>query len=204
MKLMVFSGLSDRVNVYFNGIWRGVVDRNDKETCLVVDGWMDEGGVLDLLVENMGRSNFSSPMNRGDRKGILNHVWIRTDGPSQILYNWEVYTLPMKTLDKLNYGEVKMEHPVFYKGHFHADEKIDCFIHMDNFTKGFVVVNGFNLGRYWEIGPQKSLYLPGLLLQKENEIIVFAEKPTDHPVISIRDYHILDAERTEEGPVTIV
>ena len=204
VKLMVFSGLSDRVNVYFNGVWRGTVDRNDKETCLVVDGWMDEGGVLDLLVENMGRSNFSTPMNRGDRKGILNHVWIRTDGPSQILYNWEVYTLPMKTLDKLNYGDVKMEHPAFYKGHFHADEKIDCFIHMDNFTKGFVVVNGFNLGRYWEIGPQKSLYLPGLLLQEENEIIVFAEKPTDHPAISIRDYHILDAERTEEGPVTIV
>ena len=110
----------------------------------------------------------------------------------------------MKTLEKLNYGEVKMEHPAFYKGHFHADEKNDCFIHLDNFAKGFVVVNGFNLGRYWEIGPQKSLYLPGLLLQEENEIIVFAEKPTDHPAISIRDYHILDAERTEEGPVTIV
>ncbi|CAK0849191.1 unnamed protein product [Prorocentrum cordatum] len=40
--------------------------------------------------------------------------------------------------------------------------------------KGFVCVNGFNLGRYWDVGPQRSLYLPGPLLRRgRNEVVVF-------------------------------
>ena len=43
---------------------------------------------------------------------------------------------------------------------------------MKGFGKGVVWVNGFNLGRYWSIGPQKALYLPGSLLKGENEIVI--------------------------------
>ena len=50
----------------------------------------------------------------------------------------------------------------------------DTFLKLDNFKKGFVLINGFNIGRYWEIGPQKTLYVPASLLKKgKNEIIVF-------------------------------
>ena len=204
--LLAVLGVADRVNVYFNGIWRGTIHRNDKEQCMDVDGWMDEGGTLDLLVENQGRINFGVAVDHGDRKGILDHVFInQRNGPVHILYNWEVYTLPMEGLDRLTYsGNISKDKAVFYKGTFKAEKKHDSFVHPDNFTKGFVVVNGFNLGRYWEIGPQRSLYLPGCILKDENEIIVFDEKPTDNPIVSIRDYHILDATRTDEGPVTIV
>ena len=97
-----------------------------------------------------------------------------------------------------------VEKPIFYRGTFKAEEKKDCFVHPDNFTKGFIVVNGFNLGRYWEIGPQRSLYIPGSILKDENEIIVFDEKRSEHPIISIRDYHVLDSMRTDEGPETIM
>ena len=113
----------------------------------------------------------------------------------------------MEQLDGLQYDSNKdtlADRPVFYKGHFKAEEKKDCFIHPDNFTKGFIVVNGFNLGPYWEIGPQRSLYLPGSILKDENEIIVFDEKPSSNPVISIKDYHILDSMKTDEGPETIM
>ncbi|MBR5529817.1 MAG: beta-galactosidase [Oscillospiraceae bacterium] len=203
--LLAMTGLADRAHVFFNGIWRGTLDRNQKDTFLKSDGWLDEGGTLDILVENQGRVNFALPMDKGDRKGILEHVYVgQTKGPCQILYNWEVYTLPMENLQNLQYGSVQdKKHPVFYKGSFKATEKKDCFVHLDNFTKGFVVVNGFNLGRYWEIGPQRSLYLPGALLKDENEIIVFAEEATETPTISIKDYHILDAIKTNDGPETV-
>lgn len=42
------------------------------------------------------------------------------------------------------------------------------------FQKGFVMINHFNIGRYWEIGPQKRLFVPASLLRNgENEIVVF-------------------------------
>ena len=64
---------------------------------------------------------------------------------------------------------------------------------LENFKKGFVVVNGFNLGRYWEIGPQQTLYLPASLLNVgKNEIIVFeSDGLKGEPVIELVDKHII-------------
>ncbi len=63
---------------------------------------------------------------------------------------------------------------MFYKGTFFADASYDTFLRTYNFKKGFVMLNGFNLGRYWEIGPQKTLYVPRSLIKKgENEVAVF-------------------------------
>lgn len=199
-------GLADRANIYFNGSLKGVMDRNGEER-LLVDGWMDEGGTLEILVENQGRINFGYKMDRGDRKGILESVVIRQQyGPSQTLYNWDIYTLEMENLDGIyDNGSILSENePVFYKGNFKTDEKKDCFLHLDNFSKGFVVLNGFHLGKYWNIGPQKSLYIPACILKENNEIVVFDENLSENPVISIRDYHILDAFKTEKNPETIV
>lgn len=198
-------GLADRANIYFNGSLRGTMDRNG-EGRLLIDGWMDEGGTLEILVENQGRINFGYKMDRGDRKGILESVVIHQQyGPSQTLYHWEIFTLEMDHLDGIAEKDMIEENrPVFYKGNFKAEERKDCFVHMDHFSKGFVVLNGFHLGRYWEIGPQKSLYIPASILKEENEIIVFDEMPSKYPVVSIRDYHILDAIKTEKDPETIV
>ena len=64
--------------------------------------------------------------------------------------------------------------PAFYRGTFSADVAYDTFLRTDNFKKGFVLLNGFNLGRYWEAGPQKTLYVPRSLIKKgENEVIIF-------------------------------
>lgn len=209
---MYLHGLADRALIYFNGTFRGTLDRNHEDK-LLIDGWMDEGGTLDILVENQGRINFGYKMDRGDRKGILESVVIRQDmGPSETLYNWDVYCLEMDDLCQLqNWEEItsssladEQKQPHFYKGTFRCEEKKDCFVHLDSFTKGFVSVNGLLLGRYWEIGPQKSLYLPGSILQEENEILIFDEKSAKAPVVSILDSHVLDSMKTDIGPETIV
>lgn len=203
--ILAIYGLADRAQVYFNGTYRGVINRNDEKQYLDVNGWMDEGGVLDILVENQGRINYGHYVDKGDRKGILDSVIMyQLGGPGQILYNWDVYCLPMKKLECLEFGKIQETQPVFYRGTFQAKEKKDCFVHLDNFTKGFVMVNGFNLGRYWEIGPQRSLYLPASILKDENEMIVFDEKQTERPIVSIKDYHILDYIVTEDNPTTII
>lgn len=202
---LFINGVADRASVYFNGVFRGIVHRNDKKPFMEVNGWMDEGGTLDILVENQGRINFGYTLDRGDRKGILESVMIHQDwGPTQTLYNWEIFTLPMDNLQELSYEEKSGDGPMFYRGSFEAKEKKESFIHLDNFEKGFVVVNGFNLGRYWNVGPQRSLYLPAAILKNHNEIIVFSEKRIEDTMIDIRDYHILDQTKTEEGPKTIV
>lgn len=64
--------------------------------------------------------------------------------------------------------------PAFYKFEFEAEEAGDTFLDTEGFGKGCAFLNGFNLGRYWEIGPQKRLYIPGpLVKQGKNEIILF-------------------------------
>lgn len=209
--LLAINGVADIAYVFFNGIYRGTIHRNDADHYLVAD-WLTDGGTLDILVEHQGRVNFGAEMHMGERKGLLeNVVMYGMNGSSQNIFNWDVYTLPMDELSKLVYtgsGSVMSDdnpdRPMFYKGTFKAEERKDCFVHLENFEKGFVTVNGFNLGRYWNIGPQRSLYLPASLLKEENEIIVFDIHPTKKPLVSIRDYHILDSIKTDKKPEAIV
>ena len=64
--------------------------------------------------------------------------------------------------------------PAFYQVEFNVDEPADTFLDMTGWGKGFVVVNAFNLGRFWEEGPQRRLYLPGALLKPgKNELLIF-------------------------------
>ena len=81
----------------------------------------------------------------------------------------------------------------FYKGSVDIDEPYDTFLKLENFKKGFVTINGFNIGRYWEIGPQKTLYVPKSILQKgENEFIVFeSDGLKGIPQIELCDVHDL-------------
>ena len=81
----------------------------------------------------------------------------------------------MDNLEKLSFSAcIPEEESAFYRGYLTVDDVKDTFLRLDNFTKGFVVINGFNIGRYWEIGPQKTLYIPASLLKEgENEIVVF-------------------------------
>ena len=57
----------------------------------------------------------------------------------------------------------------------------DTFLDMRGWGKGCVWINGHNLGRFWYIGPQQTLYLPGVWLkQGANEIVVFDVQEHKH------------------------
>ena len=159
--------IGDRAQVYINKELVGIVYVNDDELKLKFSA--KKGDRLTILCENMGRANFGSKMMR--KKGIAGRCLL----DDRIHFNWNVYPLPMDNLDKLVFSAEKpTEKSVFYKGNFTVDEAKDTFLKTENFTKGFVSVNGYNIGRYWEIGPQKTLYIPASLLNVgENEIIVF-------------------------------
>lgn len=125
---------------------------------------------LRILMENMGRVNFGPRMN-DQRKGIDGCVQIN----GHMHTNWNQYPLPLDNLDKLDFTKGYTEGmPAFYRFELEVDETGDTFLELDGWGKGCVFINGFNIGRFWEIGPQKRLYVPAPLLRiGHNEVIVF-------------------------------
>ena len=162
-----FESLGDRAQIYINKQFIGTLYINDESLSIKFSA--KKGDVLTILCENMGHANFGEKMMR--KKGIVGKCII----DEKVHFHWTAYPLPMDNLDKIKYSSKQpSENSCFYKGMFMVDEVADTFVKLDNFKKGFVTINGFNIGRYWEIGPQDRLYIPmSLLKQGENEIIVF-------------------------------
>ena len=161
-------GLHDRAQVFLNGEYKGTLYRNNEKEKIKL-GTIEDGAILDILVENMGRVNYGPYLK--DMKGILGGV--RLD--YQFIHGWQIYTLPLDNIEKVEYKEIQhMKGPSFYKGTLIVDELGDTFIELKGWIKGVVFINGFNIGRYWEKGPQRRLYVPAPLLKKgENEIVIF-------------------------------
>ncbi len=87
---------------------------------------------------------------------------------------WTNTSLPMENFVGLDYTKsVRTELTVFYTGEFKAVPGEDTFVNMRGWNKGFVLINGFNIGRYWFIGPQEALYVPGELLKEHNTVTEF-------------------------------
>ena len=88
-----------------------------------------------------------------------------------------MYSLPMKDLSGFTFGKtVRTDRPVLRRGTFTLKDTLDTYLDLSSWGKGVVWVNGHNLGRYWNAGPQQTLYLPGPWLKKgENEIVIFEE-----------------------------
>lgn len=129
------------------------------------------GKTMDILVENMGRVNFT-PLIEEQRKGIDGGVQIN----GRLQFCWTIYTLPMDDISKLDFSvEAKENAPGFYEFCFEIEETADTFLDMDGWGKGIAIINGFNLGRFWDIGPQKQLYLPAPLLKKGKNVLTIFE-----------------------------
>ncbi len=174
----------DYALIYVDGVLKGTVDRHLGQTSSPLQ--LKSGtSTLDILVENTGRINFTAAL-RGERKGILGQV--RLAGKS--ISGWSIYSVPMDNMSTLTYSQASCEGPCFYKGVFTVEKPGDTFLDVSKYAKGFAWVNGHPLGRIWNIGPQKTLYLPAPFLQAgKNEVVVFdldggAAKPLeglDHP-----------------------
>jgi len=133
-----------------------------------VDVELAPGKPLDILVEAMGRINFG-PQLVSDRKGILGKVTL--DGEE--LKDWEHYSLPLSDVGRWPFSKKAAVGPSLYRGSFRLDAIGDTFLDMRGWGKGLVWVNGHNLGRYWSVGPQQSLFVPAPWLKEgANEVIV--------------------------------
>ena len=58
----------------------------------------------------------------------------------------------------------------------------DCSPECSKWLHGALFINGFNVGRYHQVGPQKTLYIPGPLLKKGNNEVVFLKDHNLCPV----------------------
>ena len=164
-------GAADRVQCYHNGefvytafaenMWEKFEPQQKRTS-----------GIIDLLCENTGRENFGTGL-ENQRKGISGGVKINDHRH----FGFEIYPLPLdeRQLAAVDFGIGYIENtPAFYRFELDIDEPCDTFLDTDGFGKGCAFVNGFNIGRFWEIGPQKRLYIPAPLLQiGKNTIVIF-------------------------------
>lgn len=162
-------GIADRAHIFVNQQFKGMIDRWEQQE---IDIHVGENAVqLDIFVENLGRVNYGEKM--FDPKGIVNGVRFER----QLLFDWEIYTLPLTNIEQLSFNllqPVRKNEPTFYKGTFTIDEVADTFIEVPSGEKGVLFINGFNIGRYWSVGPQETYYVPSSILRKGlNEVIVF-------------------------------
>ena len=150
------------------------------------------GAKLEFLVENCGRVNFGHKL-EGQVKGITKDVLIN----GHVHYDWETRTLPLDEEQMNNlrekgtwnsYDSLPDENPTFFKFKFNITEPGDTFLDFKGWGKGCAFVNGFNIGRFWNVGPQKKLYIPAPLLKTgENEIIIFETDGIHKDSITLSD-----------------
>ena len=207
---------ADRAQIFLDGVLLACLDRRGTQHSpnvysakgeILKDGGIEvdlsEGAhVLDILVENLGRVNFGHSMNT-QRKGIEGAVLLGGAAQGPITHYPLNFEDSMKGTGRIAWraaGETRRRvsggGPLFHR--FELDyraepgEFVDHFLDTAGWGKGFILVNGFNLGRFWDIGPQRTLYLPGCLLKEgENEIIVFESEGRAPDYLDVRGDAVL-------------
>jgi beta-galactosidase len=185
--------IHDIGQVFLNGERVGFTDRRSRNFKVA----LPERPIpmtLDILVEAMGRVNFGPEVH--DRKGIQGPVTLA----GKTLTGWQIFNLPLdgKILGGLKYSASKPGGPAFYRAKVNVPKPGDCFLDVRSWGKGFVWVNGHNLGRYWNIGPQQTMYVPGPWLKAgENEIVILDLVGPEKPVVAALDTPILNELRPE-------
>ncbi len=165
---LVLNGLHDYAQVYIDQKLVGTLDRRLGTSHLTLPV-MKRAATLDILVENSGRVNFTSVI-RGERKGLTGKVTIGGKEPE----SWKIYSLPLTDLSKLRFLREPCQGPCFYRTQLDAPVVADTYLDTSDLHKGDVWINQVALGRFWSIGPQYTLFVPGPWLNKgRNEIVFF-------------------------------
>uniref|UniRef100_I3LVS2 Uncharacterized protein n=1 Tax=Sus scrofa TaxID=9823 RepID=I3LVS2_PIG len=171
--------IKDRGQVFLNDKFVGVLDHVNDQLILTKNHGDKDYLTLRILVENQGRLS-SGPNINQERKGLTGDIYLDNNP----LRKFKIYSLDMQP-KFLNRDLPNIWRPALFQpegpGFFLAILRIgsqprDTFIKMKGWTKGVIFINGQNLGRYWNMGPQDTLYLPAPWLQSGiNEIVVFEE-----------------------------
>ena len=205
----------DFAQVFVDGILIGRLDRRLRQNKIVIPA-TPNGGRLDILVEATGRINYGRAIK--DFKGIVAPVTIEHPTPDggveqKPMGHWDTYLVPddiatvsnraWTTSSADDEAADKAYTPGYYYTTFMVEEAADTWLDMSTWGKGQVWVNGHAIGRFWEIGPQQTLYMPGCWLKEgENEIIVLDVMGPQEPTIQGLDHPILDQLR-EPTPVIL-
>jgi beta-galactosidase len=160
--------MQDFALVYLDGRLVGTLDRHYHQETIALS--TDGPARLDILVENTGRLNSTKWM-RNERKGIRG---AELDGAP--LTGWQIYSLPMGEAPRVSGQMPATSTPVphFAGGSFKLTRIGDKFLDVRGLGKGLIWINGHALGRFWDIGPQGTLYVPGPWLKKgRNDVVIF-------------------------------
>jgi len=181
--LLCVRDLRDYAIVFVNGKRKGVLDRMKKQDSLWVSIPSGEA-TLDILVENLGRINFGPNLLK-NKKGITREVLFN----QREVKGWKMYSLPFERVDSVKCARtgVATEMPVLKKATFQLSGVGDTYLDMSGWGKGCVWINGHHLGRYWEIGPQQTLYVPAEWEKKGDNVIEVLEllKPEQNEMRSV-------------------
>ncbi|HEX8330667.1 MAG TPA: beta-galactosidase family protein [Hymenobacter sp.] len=194
--LLKIKELRDYGLVFVNGKRVAVLDRRLAQDSAQLT--LPAGTVtLDILVENLGRVNFGKYLLE-NRKGITERVLFQ----GQEVLNWQQFPLPFNDIAQVpaapTYAATASGAPVLRRASFTLKAVGDTYLDMRAWGKGCVWLNGHHLGRYWEVGPQQTVYVPAEWLRPgRNEIVVLELlKPTQTKLASL-EKPILDAVATQ-------
>ena len=206
--MLTISDAHDFAQVFIDGKYIGKIDRVKNEKSLILPQTAD-GAKLTIVIEAMGRINFGRAIK--DFKGITECVTISSElsGHEMTidLKNWRISTISdsyetaRQAFAKDKSSALALNKVGYYRGYFNLKKTGDTFINMEAFGKGQVYVNGHAIGRFWNIGPQQTLYVPGCWLKKgKNEVVVLdIVGPKGEPVASCQNKPELDKLNLEKS-----
>ncbi len=185
--------LHSYAQIYLDGVLAGTLDRRLDQSSLPLNITHDKTR-LDILVENTGRVNFGRQIQK-ERAGITHQVTFAGNAVT----GWSIYPLPMLGVDSFNYAPGKCTGACFYHASFNVDEPADTFLDTRSLGKGEIWLNGRPLGRFWNVGPQATLYVPAPWLKKgANQIVVFDLNGESGRALPFLAHSILDGAVKKE------
>lgn len=183
------NGLRDYGIVFIDGVRKGILDRRLGQESMMLKVPAGTHS-LEIFVENMGRINFGPNLLK-NKKGIVGEV---TFG-GKVLKSWTMFSLPFDKVETSKIKETKSakQTPVLKLASFEVAKPLDTYLDFRKWGKGVVWVNGHNLGKYWSIGPQQTVYLPAEWLKKgKNEIVILELNKPEINQLSSLEQPILD------------
>jgi beta-galactosidase len=163
-----FTEVRDLALVSIDGRPVATLDRRRHDTGFAIDA--PAGAVIEVLVDAMGHANYGKGLGK-DRKGLIGPVSVN----GAQLKGWEHCPVLLEDAGKLAFASRRGSEagPAFYRGSFTVSEAGFTFLDMRGWGKGYVWVNGYNLGRYWSAGPQRAVFVPAPWLKVgTNEVVV--------------------------------
>lgn len=184
--------------LFMDGEKIGTMDRRKQNYKMILPARNKETTV-DIFVHAMGRINFGPEIH--DRKGLIHPIeFLDNENNSIPIEEWKVYNLSYNQdmLNNLNFDLTTPmdEQPGFWKGEFTIDKIGDTFLDVTKWGKGVVWVNDNCLGRYWNIGPTQTMYIPASWLKEgSNEVLVLDIIGPEEPVLQGLEKPILNELR---------